>query len=354
MDTNPGVSIIIVKYNGMMYMPKCLESINQMSYPNYEIIVVDNKSTDGSLEMLKARKDIKLIKLDKNYGAYKGWNAGLKHAKHEYVCMLNNDIIVDRDWLSELVKTMKDPSIAGTYASFFDYGENVDRGKNIERIKHLRSGTFTLLGYIVGFNFFPDYVTTSLDADPGCYLIRKSLVDEFFDADYFIYFGGMYLTWKLRIAGYDIKRSPLCMVYHLGATAASKKFRERYWYFLGERNRIMNLLIFYSTKTLVKILPLLLADCFKKLLVAVKNFVACPYQLIGFYKANLWLVMNFGKILKKRKKIQSIRKIDDSKIVSMLSYKWTDKKGRVANILNGLFFVYCKTAGLLTYDIIHR
>src|SRR3989338_7529595 len=106
MADNPYISIVIVNYNGINDTIECLESLKETIYPHYEIIVVDNGSEDNSIDVLKKRNDIRLIELYKNYGATYAWNVGFKQAAYEYVCFLNNDIVVDKNWLLELVKAM--------------------------------------------------------------------------------------------------------------------------------------------------------------------------------------------------------------------------------------------------------
>ena len=107
---NPKVAIIILNWNGLKDTIECLESVKKIDYPNYEIIVVDNASVDGSPEKLKELfPDITLIRNKENLGYAGGNNVGIRYAlknNAEYIFVLNNDtVVVDKDILKILVKT---------------------------------------------------------------------------------------------------------------------------------------------------------------------------------------------------------------------------------------------------------
>jgi GT2 family glycosyltransferase len=112
----PMVSIIIVTFNNLDYTKLCLNSIfEKTAYPNYELIVVDNGSMDGTKKYLLKLKDehsnIKVILNEENLGFAKANNIGIMASDGEYVIFLNNDTIVTRGWISGLIKYFKDPSV---------------------------------------------------------------------------------------------------------------------------------------------------------------------------------------------------------------------------------------------------
>jgi len=113
-SSNPLVSIIIVNYNGKNHLEKCLKSITKINYPNYEIILVDNNSTDDSIEFVKnTYPSIIIIKLEKNYGFAEPNNIGAKIAKGDLFLFLNNDTEVDPNFINEMVNVLqKDSEIA--------------------------------------------------------------------------------------------------------------------------------------------------------------------------------------------------------------------------------------------------
>lgn len=102
----PFVSVIIVNWNGKKWLKDCFESLENLNYPKnkYEVIMGDNASTDDSVDYVKANFSwIKILQFDKNYGFCKGNNLCVKEAKGEYLVFLNNDTIVDINWLKSLV-----------------------------------------------------------------------------------------------------------------------------------------------------------------------------------------------------------------------------------------------------------
>ena len=105
---NPKVSIIIPHWNGVDILTDCLESLILTEYNNYEIIVVDNASTDGSPDLVTLNfPQVKLVENSKNYGYAGGCNRGAKISKGEYLVFLNNDTTQDPNWLFPLVDFLK-------------------------------------------------------------------------------------------------------------------------------------------------------------------------------------------------------------------------------------------------------
>ncbi len=125
---NPKVSIIILNWNRFQDTFECLRSVNELDYPNYNIIVVDNASSDGSAEKIKNLfPQITLIKNEKNLGFAGGNNVGIKYALKdgaEYVWLLNNDAVVEKDSLSSLVHKAEDnPSIGMVSPLIYYYSD---------------------------------------------------------------------------------------------------------------------------------------------------------------------------------------------------------------------------------------
>jgi len=100
----PKISVMMLSYNGLEYLKKTIPPILKLDYPNYEFIIVDNGSTDGSVEFIKKFKKIKLIENGKNLGYSKGKNKGIKETKGEYILSLDNDILIhDKKLLKKLL-----------------------------------------------------------------------------------------------------------------------------------------------------------------------------------------------------------------------------------------------------------
>ena len=106
----PSVTVIVLNWNGKDLTIECLESLKQVNYSNFNILVVDNGSTDGSVELLKEKfPEVSILVLEKNLGYAGGNNRGfdsLKHDQPEYVIFLNNDTIVDENFIEPLVEQL--------------------------------------------------------------------------------------------------------------------------------------------------------------------------------------------------------------------------------------------------------
>jgi len=116
----PFVSVIVTNFNGKRYLFDCLESLSKIDYPKekYEVILVDNCSTDGSVGFVRTEfPPVKIIQNKRNLGFAEGNNVGIRHAKGEFLILLNNDTIVDRKWLIKLVEVAQGDSSIGSCAS---------------------------------------------------------------------------------------------------------------------------------------------------------------------------------------------------------------------------------------------
>ncbi len=112
-------SVIIPSWNGMKWLPGCLDALKKQSTLDFEIIVVDNGSSDESVSYMRdMHPDVRIITLDKNYGFSVAVNAGIREAKGEYLLLLNNDTLPDQEWVSTLLRVIADsPAHVGSLAS---------------------------------------------------------------------------------------------------------------------------------------------------------------------------------------------------------------------------------------------
>ncbi len=117
----PFVSVIILNFNGAEYLDLCLSSVFDTKYPNFEVIFVDNASTDSSLEIVQKNfgndQRLRILKSTRNLGFSGGNNFGFTHARGDYIVFLNNDTIADPYWLANLVYAMEKDQTIGLAGS---------------------------------------------------------------------------------------------------------------------------------------------------------------------------------------------------------------------------------------------
>ena len=241
----PKVYIIILNWNGREETLECLKSVNKINYPNFLTIVVDNGSTDGSEEAIKAAfPEVAFIQTGKNLGYAEGNNVGIRFAIDkgaDYVFILNNDTIVDANVITTLVnEAEKNPSAAifGPKIYFYDKPDVINSaGGNIQYDTMERSQ--------IGYGFKEDNRTyssvTSVDWTTGAALfIRISVlkVVGLFDADYFLICEDLDLCSRVRKQGYDILFVPTSKVWHKVSTAFEGNFSPIYYYYFF-RNSLM-------------------------------------------------------------------------------------------------------------------
>src|SRR5512132_1454673 len=111
-------SVVVANWNGRSDLEGCLAALRAQTYQDFEVIVVDNGSTDGSLELLEAEfTEVRVIPLGENLGFAAANNIGIREARGEYVALLNNDTEVDRRWLAELVASLERHPAAASVTS---------------------------------------------------------------------------------------------------------------------------------------------------------------------------------------------------------------------------------------------
>ncbi len=304
------VSIVIVNYNGKDLLKVILKSIAKLNYKNYEVIVVDNNSSDKSREFIKKNyKNVKFVLNKENLG-YSGINSALKHCRGKYILFLNNDMEIDKSCVKELIKTIeKDDKIGMAAPRLVNY---YDR-------KMKSNGTW------VSRAFYNGHICSGkiLKDIPymGVGLIRKSIVDRFgyiFDKDYFIYAEDLDLGLRLRLLGYKVVFAADAVLYHMHAITTKKSSNHKMT-FLLERNSLITYLKILSLKHILLFLPYVL---FMRLIAIVKDILLFKFRnAFSRIKAILWVIFNFNLINKKRKKLQKMRKVDDSFVLKVFSEK---------------------------------
>jgi GT2 family glycosyltransferase len=212
---NPLISVVVVNYNGKKYLTGCFSSLFKQTYPQMEVILVDNASVDGSIEYIQENfPRVKIIPLSTNRGFAGGTNAGILVAKGDFILTLNNDTIVDSHLLEEIVLPMLADShvgICGTKMLFPD-------GRiNSTAICISRSGAAWNRGMGEPDNGQYNVTEEVFGACAGAALYRRVMLEEIglFDEDFFLYMEDVDLAFRAQLSGWKCIYVPTARVIHI-------------------------------------------------------------------------------------------------------------------------------------------
>lgn len=220
-NQRPIASVIVLAYNDKKYLEACLSSLLDQDMPaeDFEVIYADNASTDGSADFVSERfPDVRILRLEKNYGFAEGNNRAAAAARGRYVVFQNADTVAHRRWLPELIKAVQsDPKVKACHPA----GLPLNFGGYHEREALPEIGVMcdlTRFGYI-------DFTETKLNgrtvptlhAAGGSVLVDSEIFDElkyYFDPTYFIYNEDTDLGLRINNLGYTILFVPSAATYH--------------------------------------------------------------------------------------------------------------------------------------------
>jgi GT2 family glycosyltransferase len=298
------ISVVVLNYNGKRYLDDCLSSLAAQTFRDFEVIVVDNASKDGSVEHIKSNFSwVRLVINKENLGFAGGTNSGIRAAVGELIFTFNNDARADRRLLEYLHKPMADSKVGVCAAKML----LADGRINSTGICLSRSGAAWDRGM-----FEPD--TGQYDAEEevfgacaGAALYRKEMLDEIglFDEDFFLYMEDVDLAFRARLAGWKCIYVPEAKVYHHhGGTAGAGSDLSVYY---GNRNVIWYAIKDFPTRLLVTSLPFIVA----------RNLAVIPYYALRgqgrvILKSKVDALKGATKMLRKRKDV--VRRADDAEI----------------------------------------
>lgn len=229
------VSVIILNFNGEEVIGKCLDSVLKTDYPNYEVIVVDNNSSDRSVELIRRFKKARILPLHRNVGYSRGNNEGAKIARGSILVFLNNDTEVEPNWLYEMIPFFNDPSIGIVGCRVVLPGE---KAVQTVGMRILPSGHSETIGFGDCLaNSYPELL--EVDFVSGVAMaIRKCIFDElFFDPMFFAYYEDVDLCLRTRKKGYRIAVATKAIVCHEFSFSWNKLFFKKV--LLNEKSRLL-------------------------------------------------------------------------------------------------------------------
>ena len=188
MTLKPTVSIIVLNWNGKQYLETCLSSLIQQTYPDIEIIFVDNGSCDGSVEFVKSKyPGVIILQHDKNLGFAMGVNSGIKASRGKYIATINNDAQADKKWIEGLVGVMGSNTDTGCCASkMLNYYER-DKIDSAGIVIYQNGNAYDRGARETNIGQY-DSQEEVFGACAGAALYRKEMLDEIglFDKGYFL------------------------------------------------------------------------------------------------------------------------------------------------------------------------
>ena len=295
------IGIVVINWNGLELLKKYLKVLIQNSV-NHNIYLIDNNSEDESVSYVRSNhSEVNIIKLDKNYGFAEGYNLGILKVKEEFVCIINNDVEVTKDWLKPIVKKFNNypdliiqPKIldinkktyfeyAGAAGGYIDkYGYPYCRGRIFETIEEDKN------------QYKDEEIFWSSGA---CMFLSKKIFNELggFDKSFFAHMEEIDFCWRAFNHGYKTHLVSTSKIYHLGAATIKKDSKKT---FLNYRNSLLMLTKNLPLKSLLNTLLIrLIMDILSSLRFILSGKI---YHFISIYKAHLHYYLMLRGLLSKR------------------------------------------------------
>lgn len=319
----PLVSIVIPNFNSIDLVVKSLQSVLKTDYPNFEIIIVDDKSSDGSYELVlehfSSNPRIRIIRNTKNFGPAKTRNYGIEESLGKYIAFVETDMEVDPSWLTPLVRALQEDNRLGAVQS-----KTLDinlRDKIHSLGAQYNPHTFWVISPGVGFD--KDWKAPQFYPGIGAVgsLVRKSVINKIggFDEKIVHNIDDIELGWRIWLAGYNVKTIRESITYHWTAKAANvrakvtPKLASAFHFFKGHRIILKN----YEIQNVLYYLPW---QILAYTVLVMKNLLGgntIPAQ--AYLKALIWTLVNLNDTLRERRKIQLLRRRSDQEMFKKLA-----------------------------------
>ncbi len=306
----PKVTLIISNINGMSLnlLPECINSLTKIDYPNWELIVIDNCSTDNSVEFLKKRflklKNCQVIQNPINMYSH-GINLAVKNAKGKYIANFNNDLSLKRNYITLLInELLKDTTLGIVQGKLLNYYDRtlVDTAGETMDIY----GNPVTIGSKEKSNLHND-AKEILSACGAACVFKKTLFNKIgkYDPEYGIGYEDMDFSLRARRLGYTIKMVPEAICYHKRAKTDVADFVKHKvkWHF--NKNRITTMIKNYPLGLLIKSLPLTVLLYFG---IAFWEWIVNRNWRMGYLRISslFWVTVHLHQIFKKRRRINKL------------------------------------------------
>lgn len=320
------ICVVIPIYNSGSYIEGCLKSVCNQTYRDFEIIIVDDCSTDNSVKKIKdIFSDIKIISNFKRLGPEKSRNIGIKNANVSYIAFLDSDALVDENWLKELLTVIDSDTSIGMCASKILSFPDLDI---IESAGHALYYDFSPIH--IGAGQKATHLNENMAVFGVCFagaMVRKKIFDEIglFDEDYGYNLGDDEWSWRARLAGYKCVFASKAIVRHrrLGTRSINQELLFRW-----EKNRSLSIIKYYSPRmvlisfyyTLKRVIGTLFSRRYKKTKLSFPKIISIILLAWGY------TLLTAAIFIKKRKKLSIIKKASCFKMLVWLRKNWVEDK----------------------------
>lgn len=318
----PRVSILIVSWNGKEYLKVCLSSLQNLHYPEWEVILVDNGSSDGTTEFVKKKfPQVRVIENWRNLGFARANNQAFERSRGKYVLLLNNDTRVEPDFLTPLVQRMEaDESLGAVQPLILSWD-----GQRVQST----GSFFTPSGFLYhrGYRQDRDYANflepgPIFAAQGSALLLRRELIVKIglFDESYLMYFEESDLSHRVWLSGHRVFFEPSGVVYHRGGGTVWRHPRSRVQ-FHSFKNRLQTYLKNLGSRQLLSTLPrhLLYLQLASGAYLLIKRDLSLAWAV---QRAIFWNLLHLKEILKKRAWVQEqVRRVPDRDYLPQVSRK---------------------------------
>ena len=260
----PRVSVIIPNLNGEKLLSSCLEALKHSTYKNFEVILVDNGSSDHSIAVAKSIiPDIKIISLNSNQGFSGAVQQGINQSHSPYIALLNNDALPESSWLQTMLEAIESDSRIGMVACRILNND----GTEIDSLGlgAARNGMAILIGYGKPINWKSPY-PEPFGPSGAAGIYRREMLNQFggFPERYFCYYEDLWVAWQGRCRGWHCVLADTAIVRHLGQATSFQGWKNRnYWTTLNRWRTIIS--CWNSSLLLHRAFFLLLWECVIKL-----------------------------------------------------------------------------------------
>lgn len=306
------ISFAVLNYNGRKLLKKYFDSVFSQTLLPDEIIMVDNASSDNSVDFVRINyPTVKVIINKENYGTARGSNTGFEKTTGDYIVFQSNDIVLEKNCIKSLVEFLNKNKKAGICTS-------VLLKKNTKLIDNA-GGIIDVFGYPmqkypnIDISLIPESGEVFFSYG-GSFVIRRELYDAIggFDNRYFTLNDDVDLCWRVRLAGYSVAYTKKSIVHHKGSATLGRIYDRTQKHYLSERNLMRTFIKDADLRNIFIYFP-------AYLLLLVAEMIYMVYRLkfelfFADFKAILWNIIYLAETLKLRKNIQKnkIIKIGDN------------------------------------------